>query len=48
MQLGNLESKRDWSDSEDFVKAVWLMMQQQEPKDYVVASVETLSIRYFL
>ena len=48
MQLGNLESKRDWSDSEDFVKAVWLMMQQQEPKDYVVASGETHSIREFL
>jgi GDPmannose 4,6-dehydratase len=48
VHLGNLESKRDWGDSEDFVKAVWLMMQQKEPCDYVVASGETHSIREFV
>ena len=48
VHLGNLESKRDWGDSEDFVKAVWLMMQQEEPRDYVVASGETHSIREFV
>jgi len=48
MPLGNLESKRDWGDSEDFIKAVWLMMQQEEPRDYVVASGETHSIREFV
>jgi GDPmannose 4,6-dehydratase len=48
MHLGNLESKRDWGDAQDFVKAVWLMMQQEKPIDYVVASGETHSIREFV
>ena len=48
LQLGNLESKRDWGDSEDFIKAVWLMVHQEKPCDYVVASGETHSIREFL
>ena len=48
MQLGNLESKRDWGDSEDFIRAVWLMMQQDRPRDYVVASGATHSIREFV
>jgi GDPmannose 4,6-dehydratase len=48
MHLGNLESKRDWGDSEDFVRAVWLMMRQDKPCDYVVASGETHSIREFV
>ena len=46
--LGNLESKRDWGDSEDFIRAVWAMMQQDQPCDYVVASGETHSIREFV
>ena len=48
IELGNLDSKRDWSDSEDFVEGVWLMLNQVEPKDYVLASGETHSIREFV
>tara|TARA_R100000005_G_C5003569_1_gene212040 strand:- start:9079 stop:10143 length:1065 start_codon:yes stop_codon:yes gene_type:complete len=48
LKLGNIDSRRDWSDSEDFVKGVWLMMQQDEPKEYVLASGETHSIRDFV
>lgn len=48
LELGNLEAKRDWSDSEDFVKGVWLMMNQKEPKDYILSSDETHSIREFV
>lgn len=46
--LGNLDAKRDWSDSEDFVKGVWLMLNQDKPKDYVLSSGETHSIREFV
>lgn len=48
IELGNLDAKRDWSDSEDFVRGVWLMMNQDKPKDYVLASGETHSIREFV
>jgi GDPmannose 4,6-dehydratase len=48
IELGNLEAKRDWSDSEDFVRGVWLMLNQKKPKDYVLASGETHSIREFV
>ena len=47
MELGNLDAKRDWSDSEDFVKGVWMMLNQDRPKDYLLASGETHSIREF-
>lgn len=46
--LGNLDSKRDWGYAKDYVKAMWLMLQQDEPDDYVVATGETHSIREFL
>ncbi|MDB9508812.1 GDP-mannose 4,6-dehydratase [Microcystis aeruginosa CS-338/01] len=46
--LGNLDSKRDWGYAKDYVRAMWLMLQQQEPDDYVVATNETYSIREFL
>jgi GDPmannose 4,6-dehydratase len=46
--LGNLDSKRDWGYAKDYVKAMWLMLQQDEPDDYVVATNETHSIREFL
>ena len=46
--LGNLDSKRDWGYAKDYVKAMWLMLQQEEPDDYVVATGETHSIREFL
>lgn len=46
--LGNLDSKRDWGYAKDYVKAMWLMLQQDQPDDYVVATNETHSIREFL
>ena len=46
--LGNLEAKRDWGYSPDYVEAMWLMMQQDTPKDYVIATCKTHSIREFL
>jgi GDPmannose 4,6-dehydratase len=48
IELGNLDSKRDWSDSEDFIKGVWLMLNQENPKDYLLASGEAHSIREFV
>jgi len=48
IELGNLDAKRDWSDSEDFVDGVWKMLNQQKPKDYVLSSDETHSIREFV
>ena len=48
IQLGNLSAMRDWSDSEDFVKGVWLMINQKEPKEYILASGETHSISEFV
>lgn len=48
IELGNLDAKRDWSDSEDFVDGVWKMLNQNEPKDYVLSSNETHSIREFV
>ena len=48
ISLGNLEAQRDWGHAADYVKAMWLMLQQDEPDDYVVATGETHSIREFL
>ena len=48
LYLGNLDSKRDWGYAKDYVKAMWLMLQQDNPDDYVVATGETHSIREFL
>jgi GDPmannose 4,6-dehydratase len=48
IELGNLDSRRDWSDSEDFVDGVWKMLNQQTPKDYVLSSNEAHSIREFV
>jgi GDPmannose 4,6-dehydratase len=48
IELGNLDSKRDWSDSEDFVDGVWKMLNRDSPKDYVLSSNETHSIREFV
>lgn len=45
--LGNLEAKRDWGHARDYVKAMWLMLQQDVPEDYVVATGRTASIRDF-
>lgn len=46
--LGNLDSKRDWGYAKDYVQAMWLMLQQDKPEDYVVGTGETHSIREFL
>jgi GDPmannose 4,6-dehydratase len=48
LYLGNLDSKRDWGYAKDYVQAMWLMLQQDTPDDYVVATGETHSIREFL
>ncbi|MBC8249511.1 MAG: GDP-mannose 4,6-dehydratase, partial [Anaerolineales bacterium] len=45
LRMGNLDSKRDWGYVEDYVRAMWLMLQQDEPDDYVVATGETHSVR---
>lgn len=46
--LGNLEAKRDWGYAKDYVEAMWLMLQQEEPDDYVIATGITHSIKEFL
>lgn len=46
--LGNLDAKRDWGYAPDYVEAMWLMLQQDSPDDYVIATNETRSIREFL
>src|SRR3989339_124852 len=46
--LGNLEAKRDWGFAGDYVEAMWLMMQQENPDDYVIATGETHSVREFV
>jgi GDPmannose 4,6-dehydratase len=48
LQLGNIDAQRDWSDAEDFVGGIWLMLNQQEPKEYVLSSNETHTIREFV
>jgi GDPmannose 4,6-dehydratase len=48
LYMGNLDSKRDWGYAKDYVKAMWLMLQQDEPDDYVIATGETHSVREFL
>ena len=48
LYLGNLDSKRDWGYAKDYVEAMWLMLQQENPDDYVIATGETHSVREFL
>lgn len=48
MYLGNLDAKRDWGHAKDYVEAMWLMLQQDKPEDYVIASGTTTSVRDFL
>ncbi|MGF1534881.1 MAG: GDP-mannose 4,6-dehydratase [Elainellaceae cyanobacterium] len=48
LYLGNLDSKRDWGYAKDYVRAMWLMLQQEQPDDYVIATGETYSVREFL
>ncbi|MEH2121630.1 GDP-mannose 4,6-dehydratase [Nostoc sp.] len=46
--MGNLDAKRDWGYAKDYVKAMWLMVQKDQPDDYVIATGETHSVREFL
>ena len=48
IRLGNLEARRDWGHSRDYVRAMWLMLQQAEPEDYVIATGESHSVQEFL
>ena len=48
LYLGNLDARRDWGYAGDYVEAMWLMMQADEPEDYVIATGETHSVREFL
>jgi GDPmannose 4,6-dehydratase len=48
LTLGNLDAKRDWGHAKDYVYAQWLMLQQKNPKDYVIASGETHTVREFV
>ncbi len=48
LRLGNLDSKRDWGYAKDYVRAMWLMLQQDAPDDYVISSGETHQIREFV
>lgn len=48
LRLGNLDSQRDWGYAGDYVKAMWLMLQQDHPEDYVIATGETHSVQQFL
>ncbi len=48
LYLGNLDAKRDWGFAGDYVEAMWLMLQQEQPDDFVIATGETHSVREFL
>lgn len=48
LELGNMDAFRDWGHSKDYVNAMWLMLQQDEPEDYVIASHETHTVREFV
>jgi GDPmannose 4,6-dehydratase len=48
LYLGNLDAKRDWGFAGDYVEAMWLMLQQDKPDDYIVATGQTYSVRQFL
>lgn len=48
VELGNMDSKRDWGHSKDYVYAMWLLLQQEKPDDYVIATGETRTVREFV
>jgi GDPmannose 4,6-dehydratase len=48
LELGNINAKRDWGHAKDFVRAMWLMLQQEEPEDYVIATGVQYSVREFV
>lgn len=48
LELGNLDAKRDWGYAKEYVEAMWLMLQQDTPDDFVIATGETHSVREFI
>ena len=48
LYLGNLDAKRDWGHANDYIEGMWLMLQQDEPEDFVLASGETHPVREFV
>ncbi|CAH2009226.1 unnamed protein product [Acanthoscelides obtectus] len=48
LELGHIDSKRDWGHAKDYVEAMWLMLQKEKPEDYVIATGETHSVREFV
>ncbi|MGI6152814.1 MAG: GDP-mannose 4,6-dehydratase [Christensenellaceae bacterium] len=48
LELGNMDAKRDWGHSKDYVRAMWLMLQQETPDDFVIATGETRTVREFV
>ena len=48
IQLGNIDSLRDWGHAKDYVYGMWLMLQQEKPDDYVLATGKTFSVRLFV
>ncbi len=48
LELGNLDAKRDWGHAQDYVRAMWLLLQNEKPQDYVIATNETRTVREFV
>jgi GDPmannose 4,6-dehydratase len=48
LELGNIDAKRDWSHAKDFVRGIWIMLNQSEPKEYILSSGETHTVREFI
>ena len=48
LYLGNLDAKRDWGHAKEYVRGMWMMMQEDEPDDYVLATGETTTVRQFV
>jgi GDPmannose 4,6-dehydratase len=48
LYLGNMDAKRDWWHAKDYIEGMWLMLQQDIPEEYVLASGQTYSVRYFV
>jgi GDPmannose 4,6-dehydratase len=48
LELGNIDAKRDWSHAEDFVKGIWLMLNQEKPNEFILSSGETHTVREFI
>jgi GDPmannose 4,6-dehydratase len=46
--LGNLDARRDWGHAKDYVEAMWLILQQEEPEDYIIATGVTTTVRDFV